>query len=442
MGAVYEMAQQTESIQSTLPPEVLISISDFVASLADLNALARTNQFFYNLLNTSLYSRDATEHNAWALTWASTHNKELTARRSISAGADVQGVTDADPRVKGCTPLMLAAYHGSMDVLQLLLAFEEVNPNSRDRKYIRPPLSWAIIQGHSSIVRTLLKDHRVNVNLEDKWGNTPLLYAANECPDLITVLLQRRHADPRIANHQGVSPLARAAKQDIAETPLLLAAHVQLILDGDDSAEHCQHIFFYAAMTGALDIVRYMVEYFGDKLDPNGADENGHGRGAFSIAAEQNRVAIVRYLCEWEKTNPNLSDSWEHDTPLINAAKNGQAEIVKVLLQCDRVDLDLGNARGTTALGIAASKNQADIIRILLSGPRRADPNRPDDNTHTPLYQAAAYGNLQAVQALLGAEGLDPNRRDEIDGTTPLKIAERYGRDKVAKVLKKHLAAS
>lgn len=436
------MAQQKRSIHTSLPPEMLITISDFFASLADLNALARTNKTFHNLLNTRLYQRDVTEHNASALTWAATHDKKSTARRSFAAGADVQGFTDADPRVKGCTPLLLAAYHRSMDVLQMLLELEEVNPNSRDRKYIRPPLSWAVKQGHSSVVRTLLSDPRIDVNLEDKSGNTPLIYAVNHHPDLIPVLLQRGHADPRIMNNQDATPLSRASEKDIEEMDLLLAAHIQLILDGEDSAEHCQHTFFHAAVAGSLDVVKYMVEYFGDKLDPNGADRDhgNHGRGAFSNAASKNRVEVVRYLCGWEKTNPNLSDSWRHDTPLFIAAMNGHAEIVKVLLECDRVDLEVGNAHGTTALGTAAMKNQAEIIRILLSGPRRADPNAPDDNTHTPLYLAACLGNLEAVEALLEAEGLEPNWGDEIEGTTPLEIAEQYGHDEVAERLKDHLA--
>lgn len=434
------MARKTQQIQNTLPPEVLISISEFIDTLADLNALARTNRFFYDLLNTRLYSRDVTGHNAWALTWAATHNKKSTAKRSINAGADVQGITDKDPRIKGCTPLLLAAYHGNMDVLQMLLEIKEVNPNSRDRKYIRPPLSWAVMQGHSSVVRTLLNDPRVNVNLEDNRGQTPLMYAASDSPNLITVLLQKGHADPRITNHQGISPLARAAQKDIEETSLLLAAHVQLVLDGDDRDEHCQHIFFYAAVTGSLDVVKYMVEYFGDKLDPNGADENGFGRGAFSIAAECDRVEVVRYLCGWEKTNPNLRDSWERDTPLINAAKDGRAEIVKALLDCDRVNLEQGNARGTTALGMAASTNRPDIIRLLLSGPRRADPHYPDDNTQTPLYIAAAFGHLEAVEALLGDEELDPMLGDEIDDMTPLEAAKEYGRDAVVEMLESHLA--
>lgn len=431
------MAEHPRPIQAILPIELLIYISEYL-TIPDLNALARTDKYFYELLNTRLYRRDAISNDSSALIWAATYDKKPTASRSISAGAKIQNFTDKDPRIKGCTPLALAAYHGSISVLKVLLALDEAYPNSRDRKYFRPPLSWAAREGHSQVVRALLNDPRVDVDLSDKWHDTPLIIAVDHHPELVPLLLQRGHADPRIRNCHGATPLSVAAVHDVEETDLLLAAHVQLILAGDDGAQHCQHVFFYAAITGSVDVVKYMVEYFGEKLDPNGA-RGAHGRGAFSIAAERNRVDVVRYLCGWGKTNPNLSDSWEHDTPLFSAAKHGRKEIVQVLLECERVDLELPNVRGTTPLGIAAATNHHDIVELLLAGPRRANPNALDENCHTPLYLAALFGNIQAVEALLKAEGIEPMRGDESEGTTPLDIAVERGHHELAERLRQCL---
>jgi ankyrin repeat protein len=432
------MANRTRSLLS-VPTELLITISEALPSIRDLSALARTSSLFYSLVNPRLYTRDAAKAHI-ALSWAATHDIKPTAQKSISAGADVQSLTDYDPRIKGCTPLMLAAYHGSIEILKLLLTFEDVNPNSRDRKYIRPPISWAIKQNHTAIVRALLADERLDVNLEDKWGDTPLMVAVEHNPRIVSMLLQRGRADPRIANQQGVTPLSRAAMLDV-EADLLLAAHVQCILDGDNTAEHCQHVFFHAAIVGQLDIVEYLVSYFGEKLDPNG-ERDGHGRGAFAIAAERNHVDVVRYLCQWEKTNPNLSDSWEHDTPLFRAAKHGRIGMVTALLECERVDVEQGNVRGTRPLAIAAANNHGDIVRCLLKGPRQANVNTKDDNGHTPLYQAAVFGHLQAVDALLEAEDIELTRGDGIDGTTPLDAAIQYGHHEIAGRLRQYLTKS
>lgn len=425
----------------TLPTELLISISEHLISSADLSALARTNSLFYNLLNSRLYERDVTRDNATALSWAATFDHRKTGLKSIEAGADVQSFTDFDPRIKGCTPLMLAAYHGSIEMLQVLLKFEDVNPNSRDRKYIRPPISWAIKRNHTAVVRALLNDDRIDVNLEDKWGYTPLMVAVEHNPRFISLLLQKGRADPRIANRQGATPLSLAAMLDVNEAELLLAAHIQCILEGDNTAEHCQHVFFHAAIVGQLDIVEYLVSYFGEKLDPNG-ERDGHGRGAFAIAAERNHVDVVRYLCEWDKTNPNLSDSWQHDTPLFEAAKHGRKDMVNTLLECERVNLEQGNVRGTRPLAIAAASNHDDIVRCLLKGPRRANVNTKDDNCHTPLYQAAMFGHLQAVDALLEAEDIEPTWGDGADFTTPLDAAIQYGHHDIADRLRRYLAQS
>lgn len=425
----------------TLPAELLISISEHLISSADLSALARTNSLFYNLLNSRLYERDVTRDNATALSWAATFNQTKTGLKSIKAGADVQSFTDFDPRIKGCTPLMLATYHGNIEMLQVLLKFEDVNPNSRDRKYIRPPISWAIKRNHTAVVRALLNDDRIGVNLEDKWGYTPLMVAVENNPEFIPLLLQKGRADPRIANRQGATPLSLAAMLDVDEAELLLAAHIQCILEGDNTAEHCQHVFFHAAIVGQLDIVEYLVSYFGEKLDPNG-ERDGHGRGAFAIAAERNHVDVVRYLCKWDKTNPNLSDSWQHDTPLFEAAKHGRKDMVNTLLECERVNLEQGNVRGARPLAIAAANNHDDIIRCLLKGPRRANINAKDDNCHTPLYQAAIFGHLQAVDALLEAEDIEPTWGDGADFTTPLDAAVQYGHHDIADRLRQYLARS
>jgi FOG: Ankyrin repeat len=77
-----------------------------------------------------------------------------------------------------------------------------------------------------------------------------------------------------------------------------------------------------------------------------------------------------------------------------------------------------------------------------LKGPRRANVNTKDDNGHTPLYQAAVFGHLQAVDALLEAEDIELTRGDGIDDTTPLDAAIQYGHHDIAERLRQYLAKS
>ncbi|KAF7526553.1 hypothetical protein PCG10_003944 [Penicillium crustosum] len=424
---------------STLPKELYLAISDFLLSSSDLNAFTCTNTITYNLLNTTLYKRDASSPNPKSLFWASTTDTPSTALKSLSAGFDIQSKTDTDPRLKGCTPIMLAALHNSIAVLKLLLLNDEANPNTRDRKWIRPPLSWAVKEGHSAIVQTLLNDNRTDVNLQDKTGDTALMMAVNHQPKMMTMLLCSGRADPRVPNRQGWTPLSRAAREVDGDVGLLLANHLRLILEGDDGAVHCQHVFFYAAIMGHVDIVRYLVKYFGEKLDPN-AEGQQYGRGAFSIAASAERVDVVQFLLEWEVTDPNLQTHWKRQTPLFVAAENGHEEIVDLLVGCERVGLEIPDMHGTTPLGVATERNHEGIVRRLLTGSRRADPNARDENGQTPLFNAAFYGHIGVVELLLEAPGIDPQLGDT-DGKTPLEVAMENGNQQVVEALRRYIGS-
>ncbi len=60
---------------------------------------------------------------------------------------------------------------------------------------------------------------------------------------------------------------------------------------------------------------------------------------------------------------------------------------------------DDGNISGKTALHLAACEASPDMVRLLLE--RGADPNSQDSEGRTPLIQAALWGRLQSVEALL-----------------------------------------
>lgn len=82
---------------------------------------------------------------------------------------------------------------------------------------------------------------------------------------------------------------------------------------------------------------------------------------------------------------------------------------------------------------MAAKNGQTNLVRMLLD--RGADVNLRDRETEvTPLIVAAQQGHLQVVEVLL-QKGADVSARDK-NGKTALSEALRYQHDDVAKLLK------
>jgi ankyrin repeat domain-containing protein 50 len=88
------------------------------------------------------------------------------------------------------TELMVGSYIGLEAVVELLLAKERVDPDSKDNKYSRTPLSYAAESEHEAVVKLLLATERVDPDSKDKYGGTPLSYAARNGHEAVVKLLQ------------------------------------------------------------------------------------------------------------------------------------------------------------------------------------------------------------------------------------------------------------
>ncbi len=100
---------------------------------------------------------------------------------------------------------------------------------------------------------------------------------------------------------------------------------------------------------------------------------------------------------------------------LREAVRAGNTQAIRALLQ-KRVDVNVADPDGTTALHWAARNNDADTARALLKAGAKA--NAANTYGMTPLFLAATNGSAVIAQALLDA-GADPNHI-VTRGQTPL----------------------
>jgi len=142
---------------------------------------------------------------------------------------------------------------------------------------------------------------------------------------------------------------------------------------------------------------------------------NKAGSTPLRMAIESKRLSVVLILVD---NGADLVRVYTNGrTALHYAVEGGDKEIVTALL-AKRIDVNAKDARGTTPLLLAASKN-VDIVTALIS--KGADVNARDTNGWTPLMEAAG-ANSSAMASILIANGADVTARDK-DGWSALKQA-------------------
>ncbi len=136
------------------------------------------------------------------------------------------------------------------------------------------------------------------------------------------------------------------------------------------------------------------------------------------------------------------ADSQNQNLPklIIKAAKTGDADAVRKLLEADKSLVNARDTDNSTPLHCASWKGHPEVAAILLDS--GADINAKNTNDHwgdTPLH-AAAHGGQKAVAEILIARGADINAVNPA-GNTPLKETEAHKATAVANLLKKHGAS-
>ena len=121
------------------------------------------------------------------------------------------------------------------------------------------------------------------------------------------------------------------------------------------------------------------------------------------------------------------------DTPLIDAARDGDLAAVRALL-AQGAGVNATEGDGTSALHWASYRDDIETVGLLLDA--GADVNAANDLGATPLWAAGQNGSAVMVRRLLAA-GANPNLT-LLAGETPLMVAARSGAPEVVELLLRH----
>ena len=333
----------------------------------------------------------------------------------------------ADPNTtvtSGQTVLMLASRTARVDAVRALID-KGANVNARESQLGETPLMWAASENQAAVVRLLI-ERGADINArsstisfpKDRFGLegvltilphgnwTPLMYAGRDGGVDAVPVLVKAGADVNAVDPDGTTPLMLAIMNSHYDT-------ANALLDNGADPNVLDKAGM-AALYAAVDMSS-LGEVYGlpprkvrDTLSPTDLMSRLIAKGAV-VDAKLKTPTLQR------NHTPGEGLLGAGTTPLMRAARNGDYEAVKILLDAG-ADASIKQPRGTNALMMACGVGRG--LGVFAK----------DVGTESDLRKAAE---------LLIAKGVDVNLATD-DGLTAVHIAAQAGLDSVVALLAQH----
>lgn len=162
-------------------------------------------------------------------------------------------------------------------------------------------------------------------------------------------------------------------------------------------------------------------------------EEREEREGRWFTAARTGNIEIIRKLLDTVSVDVNVQDL-EGNTALLIAIENGYENIVQILLATKDIDVNIQNSAGTFALLQAAFYARENIVKLLLAVPDININEQHKFSKITALMQASSFGYKDIVNLLLQTSGINVNLQSQ-NGCTALMYASSFGNTNIIKLL-------
>ena len=274
------------------------------------------------------------------------------------------------------------------------------------------------------VLLDLISD-KVNINVQDVKGNTPL-HIASEQYDLETALYLTSHfrCDLDLLNYDHCLPLHYAVS---SHSDKLCSLDLVKVVSGCTSM-HVQNKkgmtpLHIACENGDLDVVKYIV--LKKKCIPNRSKQSANMYDNLKIhlaCKDRNDINVLKALANKRNVNNTVDRCYDKRTPLHVACETGNHLAVKVLvaLNCNTLCKD---SLGRLPFHIACSKSLG-CVKDMLPYIKNDAVNKCENNGNTPLHIALKNNQLDIVNFLLSNFQCNFSIKN-LEGEFPMHIACR-----------------
>ncbi|MCJ1424372.1 hypothetical protein MMC29_002260 [Sticta canariensis] len=330
------------------------------------------------------------------------------------------------------TNLIIASYFGLEALVKLLLEQTNIGLNLGDN-FGRTALQWAAENGHTEVVKLLLQRNEIEVNLKDINARSALSRATEKGhTEVVTLLLKRNKIEVNVKDKYDRTALSLATERGHTEVVKLLLKRNEIEVNFKD--RYGRTALSLAAERGHTEVVKLLLER--NEIEVNVKDI--YGQTVLSLAAERGQTEDVKLLLEQNEIEVNIK-AQNCYTALLWAAKKGHTEVVKLLLERNEIEVNFQEYSGCTALLWAAERGHAEVVNLLLE--QNAVEVNLTDNHHgrTALLWAAERGHREVVTLLLKWDEVEVNLKDKC-GQTALSLAAKRGHTELVRLLLKQNA--
>ncbi|XP_063923595.1 uncharacterized protein LOC135137792 isoform X2 [Zophobas morio] len=311
------------------------------------------------------------------------------------------------------------------DVMKLLLE-KGIDINAQNKNGTTA-LQTACRNSNYDLTVTLL-DSGASINIKDKDNKNALHYASEfwrENQDVIKLLI-KRGLDINAESNKGETGLQLAClncDSEIAEMFLKLGASLQSTGKEMNNALHSAS----ASQEENGDIIKLLLK---DGIDVNAQNKNG--TTALQVACVEGVYENAKILLDFGASVDSKDKDNNNALHYASESQQNNRDIMQLLIS-KRIDVNVQNKTGQTALQLACLKGVFENVKILLHF--GASVNSTDEDNNNALHYASKSKQVNGdVIKILSERGIDVNAKNK-NGTTALQLACLTGVYQNAKIL-------